>query len=114
MADKSESLYIDLFIQDRDLVLDLGGIPKRCDNRLSIAQDLKHAILESSILTEMLAERSPILQQDLLLKLILLIEDDVRIIPGTVKIYFNKGKMRITAESKDFGILPQQEVDSGF
>lgn len=100
----SELLYIDLLIVDGDFVLNTGSEPVTCNNRKSIQQDIAHAILESGLLTEMIAERSPTLRADILTRLELLIEDDERIIPGTVELTEETfSRLWVTASTYEFG-----------
>lgn len=79
-------LYVDLLITERDFTLDSGGEPLLCNNRQSIAQDNQHAIIESGLATRLLAEKSPTLRADILMQMMLLVEDDDRIRPGTVSV----------------------------
>lgn len=102
----TERLYLDLLISGEDLTLDAGKMPLLCDNRLSIAQDIKHALLESGLPTLLIAERSRVLRQDVILQMILLIEEDERLIPGTISIKEqSQGHLLITAKTVDFGEL---------
>lgn len=107
----SEKLYLDLFITDKDITLDSGRQPVICDNRISIAQDVKHAILESGLATQLIAERSRILRRDILLQIILLVEEDERLVPGTVAITEESNRrLLLTAETYDFGNIDAQEI----
>lgn len=96
--------YIDLFINDRDLSLNAGNEPVLCHNRVSIGQDCIHAIIESGLTTKLIAERSPTLRADIMTQIIILVEDDERIIPGTVELSEEtQTRLWITAETYDFG-----------
>ncbi|KAA1047288.1 DUF2590 family protein [Pseudocitrobacter sp. 73] len=100
----SEPLYIDLLIQNGDFVLNTGNEPTLCNNRQSIGQDVIHSIIESGLATELIAERSPVLRADLFTRIELLIEDDERIVPGTVEISEESQKrLWVTASTYDFG-----------
>ena len=102
----SELQYIDLLIENGDFVLNTGNEPVTCNNRKSIQQDIAHAIIESGLLTEMIAERSPTLRADIMTRLELLIEDDERIVPGTVEISEeSKTRLWVTASTYDFGAI---------
>ncbi|MBB1228857.1 DUF2590 family protein [Pantoea pleuroti] len=102
----SELLYIDLLIENGDFVLNTGKEPVTCNNRKSIQQDIAHAIIESGLMTEMIAERSPTLRADILTRLELLIEDDERIIPGTIELTEESlSRLWVTASTYDFGAL---------
>ena len=105
----SESLYIDLFIQNGNFVLNTGSEPELCNNRKSIGQDIIHAIIESGLATQLIAERSPTLRADIYTRLELLIEDDERIVPGTVEISEESQKrLWITASTYEFGGISTQ------
>ncbi|MDE9567304.1 DUF2590 family protein, partial [Xenorhabdus bovienii] len=78
--------YIDLLISERDFTLNSGNEPQLCNNRVSIAQDCVHAIIESGLATNLIAERSPALRADIHTQMVILVENDERIIPGTVSI----------------------------
>ncbi|WP_413535880.1 DUF2590 family protein [Rahnella inusitata] len=100
----TDALYIDLLITDRDFTLNAGNEPDLCNNRVSIGQDIVHAIIESGLTTLLVAERSPTLRADVITQLVLLIESDERIIPGTVNITEESTKrLWATAETYDFG-----------
>jgi len=100
----TDLLYVDLLITGRDFTLNAGNEPGLCNNRTSIAQDIVHAIIESGLTTLLVAERSPTLRADVITQMILLIESDERIIPGTVNIAEESAKrLWATAETYDFG-----------
>ncbi|NSL37326.1 DUF2590 family protein, partial [Citrobacter werkmanii] len=87
-----------------DFVLNTGYEPELCNNRKSIGQDIIHSIIESGLATELIAERSPTMRADIFTRMELLIEDDERIIPGTVEISEESQKrLWITASTYDFG-----------
>jgi len=98
--------YIDLLITDNDLTLDIAGEPVLTDDRDSIAQDIKHLIRESGLLVEIIGQRN---KQSVLLnlqKLTLLIEDDIRLVPGTVEITEQATELFfITANTVKFGTI---------
>lgn len=101
-------LYIDLLVVGGDIVLNAGNEPMLCNNRYSIGQDLVHAIMESGLATTLIAERSPTLRSDIFTQMILLIEDDERIVPGTAVVTEESTtRLFITADTYDFGPLSQ-------
>lgn len=103
-----DSLYIDLLITGRDLTLNSGNEPVLCDNRVSIAQDCVHAIIESGLATQLVGERSPTLREDLRNQIEMLVEDDERIVPGTVRVNEeSQVKLWVTADTYDFGRISQ-------
>ncbi|HID5732818.1 DUF2590 family protein [Klebsiella quasipneumoniae] len=102
----SDLLYIDLLITNDDFVLNTGNEPVLCNNRQSIGQDVIHSIIESGLATELIAERSPTLRGDIFTRMELLIEDDERLIPGTVSITEETlSRLWVTADTYDFGLL---------
>lgn len=102
----NDLLYIDLLIENDDFVLNTGSEPVLCNNRQSIGQDVIHSIIESGLATELIAERSPTLRADIFTRMELLIEDDERLIPGTVSITEETlSRLWVTADTYDFGSL---------
>lgn len=100
----TEPLYIDLLITNGDFTLNSGHEPLRCDNRQSIAQDIVHSIVESGITARLIGERSPTMRGDVITQLILLVESDERLVPGTIVITEESlSRLYITAETYDFG-----------
>lgn len=98
------SLYIDLLITNNDLTLDPSSQPLLVEDRASIAQDIAHMIRESGLLVTLVAERDRFRQSDCIQQLELLVEADVRLVPGTVRILEEeKGKYLVTAKTVEFG-----------
>lgn len=98
------SLYIDLLITNNDLTLDPSSQPLLVDDRASIAQDIGHMIRESGLLVTLVAERDRFRQADCIQQLELLVEADVRLVPGTVRILEEgKGRYLVTAKTVEFG-----------
>lgn len=96
--------YFDLLITDHDFSLNEGYEPNLAKNQLSIGQDIKHAIIESGLATELVAERSPTMRYDVFTKIILLVESDHRIVPGTAHIKEEtQERLYLTADTYDFG-----------
>ena len=78
-------------------------------NRKSIGQDIIHSILESGLATQLIGERSPTLRADIFTQLELLIEEDERIVPGTVEVSEeNQKRLWVTASTYDFGGISAQ------
>jgi len=96
--------YLDLLITDNDLTLDIAGEPILTGDRDSIAQDIKHLIRESGLLVQIIGERR---QAQIILnlrRLELLIEDDERLVPGTINIEQQSTSLfYITATTVKFG-----------
>ncbi|WP_299580946.1 DUF2590 family protein [uncultured Microbulbifer sp.] len=79
--------YEDLLINDeRDLTLDAGGFPVICSGRVSIGQDLKHRILESGLLLQLIGERDPRKIAQIKNQILLLVDTDERVRPGTAQL----------------------------
>ncbi|SEH99542.1 DUF2590 family protein [Pseudomonas asplenii] len=96
--------YIDLLIQNNDLVLDPSRQPLLIEDRASIAQDIGHMIRESGLLVTLVAERSNLRQSDCILQIELLVEDDERLVPGTARITQDSpGVYLVTAKTLKFG-----------
>lgn len=102
----AETFYIDLLITDNDLTLDTGGEPVHVDDRDSIAQDIKHLIRESGLMVQIIGQRDTVKVRANLQTLELLIEDDERLVPGTVKITQTTRELFfVTAETIQFGLI---------
>lgn len=102
----STPIYIDILITGRDFTLDSAYEPVRCNNRQSIGQDIVHSIIESGLTAQLISERSPTLRGDVITQLILLIESDERLVPGTIVITEESlARLYITAETYDFGSI---------
>jgi len=100
----SEPKYIDLLIQDGDLVLDVGGLPQYVDNRASIAQDILHMIMETGLLVELVANRDEMKKAENKVKIIIEVESDERIVPGSCEITEpSLGLFYLVADTVDFG-----------
>lgn len=97
-------LYWDLLVTDEDLTLDVAGMAIRCNNQDSIAQDMKHCLLESGLVTDLIGARSPILRADIYLQMILLLEDDERLVAGSIDIVEESiNRLRISAKTVEWG-----------
>lgn len=78
------STYADLMIIDSDISTDAAGQPITIYDRDVIAQDVRHAILESGLLADLIGERSKQRRALALKNIRLIAEQDTRITPGTV------------------------------
>lgn len=101
--------YIDLLINNGDIQLNTGNEPVLCDNRVSVAQDIVHAILESGLANQLIGERSRAMLADIYIQITLLIETDTRIIPGSIFINDQTSEcLLITADTYEFGLINLQ------
>ncbi|EHZ2779793.1 DUF2590 family protein [Vibrio parahaemolyticus] len=106
--------YQDILIENGDVVLDAGRNPILIQDRAVIAQDIKHAIIESNLAVDLIAERSPSKKADIRTKLELLVEEDVRLVPGTVRLDEpTEGSIYVFADTMDFGELQLEIVNNG-
>lgn len=97
---------IDLLIANNDLVLDPSHQPQLVDDLASIAQDIAHLIRDSGLLVELVAERDHLRQRDCLQRIELLVEEDHRLVPGTVRITRHRpGQFQVTAKTVRFGAM---------
>lgn len=98
--------YVDLLIEDSDLKLDASYQPHLVEDRASIAQDLAHLIRDSGLLVTLMAERDRLKQRDGLQRMELLVESDLRLVPGTARIIQAvPGQYLLTATTLKFGTL---------
>ena len=84
MSEELTEQWTDILIEDRDLVLDVAGIPVTTANRGSIAQDIKHMFMDTGIAVELIGERNPAKWRQNQNRMERMVEEDRRIIPGTV------------------------------
>ncbi|HGS5146217.1 TPA: DUF2590 family protein [Vibrio parahaemolyticus] len=106
--------YQDILIESGDVVLDAGRNPILIQDRAVIAQDIKHAIIESNLAVDLIAERSPSKKADIRTKLELLVEEDVRLVPGTVRLDEpTEGTIYVFTDTMDFGELQLEIVNNG-
>ncbi|WP_273977836.1 DUF2590 family protein [Vibrio parahaemolyticus] len=106
--------YQDILIENGDVVLDAGRNPILIRDRAVIAQDIKHAIIESNLAVDLIAERSPSKKADIRTKLELLVEEDIRLVPGTVRLDEpTEGTIYVFADTMDFGELQLEIVNNG-
>ena len=106
--------YQDILIENGDVVLDAGRNPILIQDRAVIAQDIKHAIIESNLAVDLIAERSPSKKADIRTKLELLVEEDVRLVPGTVRLEEpTEGTIYVFATTIDFGDMQFEIVNNG-
>ncbi len=110
MPDKQ---YIDIKVIDGGWDIDSGEQPTQCSDLYSIAQDIKHAIMESGLARKLVAERNPVLRADVLLQIEQKAELDTRIIPGTASASeADAGDITLTANAYDYDQLINIEVSA--
>lgn len=98
--------YIDLLVNQGGIDFDAGQQPFYTSDIMSIAQDVKHAVLESGLVRELQAERNRTLRSDVLTRIEMLMETDLRIEPGSATALEESAKaIRLTAQTVKFGEL---------
>jgi len=103
------SLYRDLHINNGQLVMDVANNPELVNDRAVIAQDILHAILDTGLAHLLLADRGGSNSTDTKTRIVLLVEDDRRIMPGTVRIeQQDPGMWWVFADTIDFGPISTQ------
>ncbi|PFG55749.1 uncharacterized protein DUF2590 [Vibrio sp. ES.051] len=96
--------YIDIRVNDGGWEMDAGQQPTECSDLYSIAQDIKHSIMESGLVRQLVAERNPALRADVLVQIEQLSELDVRIIPGSATAAEPEvGVITLTAITYEYG-----------
>ena len=101
--------YIDLLFTDDDLTLDVAGEPVLIFDRDCITQDIKHLIRDSGLMLQIIGQRDVVTVEVLLQELTLLIEEDQRLVPGTIEIETTTlGVFFITAQTYKFGPINVQ------
>ncbi|MBI9109912.1 DUF2590 family protein [Maridesulfovibrio ferrireducens] len=101
-------MYFDILISENDITLDAGGNPEKVTDLACIAQDLLHMIRDTGLLVELVANRDKRVTAENLIKIIIEVEDDERIVPGTcqiVEVTGQPGTFNLTAIAYDFGEL---------
>ncbi|MGF1876661.1 DUF2590 family protein [Photobacterium frigidiphilum] len=101
--------YVDIKVEDGGWEMDAGQQPTECSGLYSIAQDIKHAIMESGLARLLVAERHPALRADVLVQIEQTAERDVRIVPGSATaVERETGAIILTAMAYDDGPITLQ------
>ncbi len=99
------TLNIDLNIIDNDIALDSFAVPSQLTNSDVIAQDVKHRIIESGKVTELIGLRNKNIGAKILTEIELIVEQDERLVPGTIKVIRQAtGEISVTAKTIDGAI----------
>ena len=100
------SSYQDLLITNDDITLDVGGNPVYIEGKGSIAQDLMHMIREKGLLVALIGNRDAVTRKANIVKLILEVENDYRIVAGSVVVDEPKlGEFWLTATTIQYGTI---------
>lgn len=93
-------INIDLNIIDNDIALDSFAVPSQLTNSDVIAQDVKHRIIESGKVTELIGLRNKNIVAKILTEIELIVEQDERLVPGTIKVIRQAtGEISVTAKT---------------
>jgi DNA recombination-dependent growth factor C len=76
----------DLKIENNDLVFDGIGRVTSIEDAAVIVQNVRDRIRDSGLITSLIGERSETERQGIFQSIILIVEDDERILPGSVMI----------------------------
>lgn len=99
-----EPLHIDLLVTDDDLTLGETADPAQTSDRAVIAQDIRHTIRESGLALQLIGLRNRIKQQQIYTQIELLVEEDDRLIPGTIRVeQTQQGNVFVIADTHDYG-----------
>ncbi|MBY8075253.1 DUF2590 family protein [Vibrio fluvialis] len=105
--------YIDIKVVEGGWELDSGAQPTQCSDLYSIAQDIKHSIMESGLARKLSAERNGILRADILLQIEQKAEADARVIPGSATaVEAGAGNVLLTAYAYGYDEQIHTEVSS--
>ena len=77
--------HLDLLVKNGDFAFEQGGAIPVAD-RQSIGQDIKHRIIESGLLTQLVGQRSRSKQAGIINQVIIEVDKDQRLEPGTVRV----------------------------
>ena len=95
-----ETIIIDLNIIEQDLAFDSFAVPSQLAGSNVIAQDIKHRIIESGKTTELIGLRNKNIVGKILTEIELIVEQDERLVPGTIKVTKQiAGNISVTAQT---------------
>ena len=100
--------HIDWLVERGDFVIDQAGFIQEVSDRQSIGQDVKHRVIESGILHNLIGERSELERQALINRLLIEVDKDSRLKPGTAKlieIENEPGVYVLTADTLEYGAI---------
>lgn len=99
-------IHVDLNIVDRDLALDSLLSPEQTTKANVIAQDIKHRLIESGLPFLLVAQRNINSIEKVLTEVELIVEQDNRLIPGTIQVFYGPEKnIVVNADTKEYGQL---------
>ena len=96
-------LHIDLDVVEGDFVLNDSLSPSIVKAADTIAQDIKHRVLESGLLVKLIGLRNQNGIKPILTELELLVEQDNRLKPGSINIIKTDNGISIEAKTRQYG-----------
>ena len=103
LANKADLKYVDLFIIGGDVELNNEGLPVLLDSRSSIAQDIKHMIIETGLLVQCIGERDFEKRKLAYNRIERNVDEDYRTISGTCLIDESEGgNFWLTVETEEY------------
>jgi len=97
-------IHIDLNVIDRDLSFDEVLAPAQLTKSDVISQDIKHRLLESGLPFRLVGQRNINSIKMVLTEVELIVEQDDRLIPGTIQVFYGADKsIKVLAQTKDYG-----------
>jgi hypothetical protein len=104
----TEQKHIDLLVEGGDFLIDAAGYAAPVSDRQSIGQDIKHRLIESGLLQQLIGQRSPVERDSLYNKILIEVDRDERLQPGTAKmleVESEPGTYYLTAVTLEYGDL---------
>jgi hypothetical protein len=99
-------IHIDLSVINRDLSLDSLLTPQTLTKADVIGQDVKHRLIESGLPFLLVGQRNKSGIDKVLTEIELVVEQDDRLVPGTIEIFYDTEKnIQVNAETKEYGQL---------
>lgn len=103
--------HIDLYVVNGDFSFDDLGVNQFVSQRQSIGQDIKHRLIESGLVLALVAIRSAIERQAIINKILIEVDKDQRLEPGTAQLkqgvvtglYDAVGVYVLTAKTIEYG-----------
>ncbi|MGF1696547.1 DUF2590 family protein [Vibrio lamellibrachiae] len=112
MQDKK---HIDIKVIEGAWNMDAGQQPEPASDLYSIAQDIKHRIMESGLARELVGERNPTLRADVLVQVEKKAEEDYRVVPGTAYAQelngYSDDTLRIQLTAEAYGYDENLEIE---
>ncbi len=103
--------HVDIKVIEGGWNMDAGQQPDQAFDLYSIAQDVKHRIMESGLARKLVAERNPTLRADVLVQIEQSAEQDYRVIPGSAyATESTSGTIHLIAKAYEFSQNIEAEV----